>query len=335
MKNTILKTVFLTTITSLLFSCTKEEIKANLPTLTTATISNISPNSASLDVTIANDGGANITARGICWSTSPTPTVSLSTKTVDGTGTGTFTSQVINLTPGTTYYIRAYATNNTGTSYSIEITFTTLNLSNGLVAYFPLNGNANDASGNGHNGTIYGAITNVNDRNGVSNSAMSWPNNLSSNNYIDIGYLNTFIPNSISISAWILIDGAVNNSRIISSGEQGIIVYQPTNSSPLTLKASYDASGANIWPSTTTISTLQWHHIVYTSDYTSLTAKFYIDGVLTDTAINNSSRILAIERWNIGRKSISAFDGWGGKIDEIRIYNRALNNNEIKYLATH
>lgn len=335
MKNTILKTTILATISLLLFSCTKEEIKANLPSLTTATLTNITPNSASLDVTIANDGGANITARGICWSTSPTPTVSLSTKTIDGTGTGNFTGQSINLTPGTTYYIRAYATNSTGTSYSIEITFTTLNLSNGLIAYYPLNGNANDASGNGHNGTIYGTVSSVNDRNGVSNSALSWPNNLSSNNYIDIGYLHTFIPNSISISAWILIDGALNNSRIISSGEQGIIVYQPTNLAPLTLKASYDASGANIWPSTTVISTLQWHHIVYTSDYNSLTAKFYIDGILTDTATNNSSRTLTIERWNIGRKSISAFDGWGGKIDDIRIYNRALNSTEIKYLATH
>lgn len=124
MKNTILKTLFSTTITLLLFSCTKEEIKANLPTLTTATLTNITPNSASLDVSITNDGGANITARGIVWSTSPTPTVSLSTKTIDGNGTGTFTGQIINLNPGTTYYIRAYATNKTGTAYSVEISFT-------------------------------------------------------------------------------------------------------------------------------------------------------------------------------------------------------------------
>lgn len=124
MKNTILKTVFLTTITLLLFSCSKEEVKASLPILTTATLSNISPNSASLDVTISNDGGANITARGLVWSTSQNPTLSSNTKTIDGTGIGTFTSQLINLIPGTTYYIRAYATNSAGTSYSVEISFT-------------------------------------------------------------------------------------------------------------------------------------------------------------------------------------------------------------------
>lgn len=124
MKNTILKTVFLTTITLLLFSCSKEEVKASLPILTTATLSNITPNSASLDVTISNDGGANITARGLVWSTSQNPTLSSNTKTIDGTGIGTFTSQLINLIPGTTYYIRAYATNSAGTSYSVEISFT-------------------------------------------------------------------------------------------------------------------------------------------------------------------------------------------------------------------
>lgn len=124
MKNTILKTTILATILLLLFSCTKEEIKANLPSLTTATLTNITPNSASLDVTISNDGGANITARGLVWSTSQNPTIALNTKTVDGTGIGTFTSQVINLIPGTTYYIRAYATNSAGTSYSVEISFT-------------------------------------------------------------------------------------------------------------------------------------------------------------------------------------------------------------------
>ncbi len=124
MKNTILRTTFLATFFFFLFSCTKEEIKVNLPTLTTATLTNITPNSASLDVTISNDGGGTITARGLVWSTSQNPTVSLSTKTVNGTGTGTFTSQVINLIPGTTYYIRAYATNSSGTAYSVEISFT-------------------------------------------------------------------------------------------------------------------------------------------------------------------------------------------------------------------
>ncbi len=124
MKNIILRTTVFASIVLLFFSCCKDEIKANLPTLTTAPLTNITPNSASLDVTITNDGGAEITAKGICWSTNPNPTVSLSTKTNNGSGTLPFTGQLINLTAGTTYYIRAYATNKAGTGYSAEISFT-------------------------------------------------------------------------------------------------------------------------------------------------------------------------------------------------------------------
>jgi len=60
------------------------------------------------------------------WSTSASPTVALSTKTTDGTATGTFTSSITNLSPGTLYYVRSYATNSAGTSYGAQISFTTL-----------------------------------------------------------------------------------------------------------------------------------------------------------------------------------------------------------------
>jgi uncharacterized protein (TIGR02145 family) len=59
-------------------------------------------------------------------STSPTPNISLSTKTNDGSGTGTFSSSLTGLTPNTTYYVRAYATNSAGTAYGNEVTFKTL-----------------------------------------------------------------------------------------------------------------------------------------------------------------------------------------------------------------
>lgn len=69
-------------------------------------------------------GGATITARGVCWSTSPFPTIA-GTKSTDGSGAGSFTSSLMGLTPGTTYYVRAYATNSAGTGYGNEIVFTT------------------------------------------------------------------------------------------------------------------------------------------------------------------------------------------------------------------
>jgi uncharacterized protein (TIGR02145 family) len=78
--------------------------------------------------TISSDGGSAVSARGVCWSTSPGPTVALATKTSNGSGTGGFTSNISGLSKNTTYYVRAYATNTVGTAYGNEISFTTLNL---------------------------------------------------------------------------------------------------------------------------------------------------------------------------------------------------------------
>ena len=98
------------------------------PTITTNNVSNITPNSAICGGNVTSDGGATITARGICWSSSnQNPTIS-NHITSDGTGTGSFTSNITGLTSGKTYYARAYATNSVGTSYGEQKTFTTLNV---------------------------------------------------------------------------------------------------------------------------------------------------------------------------------------------------------------
>jgi hypothetical protein len=96
-----------------------------LATLTTTAISNITYTTASSGGSISNNGGAAITARGVCWSTSPNPTVSLSTKTLDGIGSGSFSSSITGLVAGTTYYVRGYATNSVGTAYGNQVVFTT------------------------------------------------------------------------------------------------------------------------------------------------------------------------------------------------------------------
>jgi uncharacterized protein (TIGR02145 family) len=97
-----------------------------IPTLTTGTTTATSSTTASSGGSVTSDGGATVTARGVCWSTSMNPTVALTTKTSDGTGTGSFTSSITGLTPNTTYHVRAYATNSVGTNYGNEVNFTTL-----------------------------------------------------------------------------------------------------------------------------------------------------------------------------------------------------------------
>ena len=101
-----------------------------LPTVTTTIVTNVTSTGATSGGNVTDDGGAAVTARGVCWSTSPDPTIN-DNKTTDGNGTGAFTSQLTNLTHSTTYYMRAYATNSEGTSYGEQKYFTTL--SDGMI----------------------------------------------------------------------------------------------------------------------------------------------------------------------------------------------------------
>ncbi|MBR6775667.1 MAG: DUF1566 domain-containing protein [Bacteroidales bacterium] len=96
-----------------------------LPTVTTNDVTNITSSSATCGGNVTFDGGFDITARGVCWSTNPNPTIN-DNKTSDGNGTGSFTSSITGLTANITYYVRAYATNEKGTSYGEQRSFTTL-----------------------------------------------------------------------------------------------------------------------------------------------------------------------------------------------------------------
>jgi len=110
----------------LLFSCKKDESSSvKVPVLTTNVITDLSGMTATCGGNITSDGGATVTARGVCWSTGQSPTISDS-KTSDGTGAGSFTSAITGLSPTTAYFVRAYATNSTGTGYGSAISFTTL-----------------------------------------------------------------------------------------------------------------------------------------------------------------------------------------------------------------
>ena len=97
------------------------------PTVTTSSVTNIGANSATCGGTIVDsyNDGINVTARGVCWSTSSYPTIS-NAHTSNGTGTGSFTSSITGLSQNTTYYVRAYATTSNGTVYGSQKSFRTI-----------------------------------------------------------------------------------------------------------------------------------------------------------------------------------------------------------------
>jgi len=95
-----------------------------IPDINTEAIHNVSETTANCGGNVTSNGGSNINIRGVCWGINQNPTLT-DNFTSDGTGTGAFTSILTGLTELTQYYVRAYATNDAGTAYGDEITFTT------------------------------------------------------------------------------------------------------------------------------------------------------------------------------------------------------------------
>lgn len=212
----------------------------------------------------------------------------------------------------------------------------------GLVAYYPFNGNANDESGNGNNGTVVGA-TLTNDKNNNENSAYLFDG---INDYInidtiinDLSSLNTgslsfwIKPTVVSISNYKAIVGfgdAINNALVIHTLSGGLLsAYLIKNSS-------------NKWVLNTNNAVLSqdtWSHIVIIHD--GINPKIYVNGQVPSQSFSNSVNLdywfndIVIAKGRIGARY---YFGYGedvlfqGIIDDIRIYNRSLSEQEIAQL---
>ena len=127
----------------------------------------ITASTASFSGNILSDGGSPVLAKGIIWSTSPNPTIALSTKTNDGPGTGPFTSNITGLSAGTTYYVRFYVSNSSGSTYGTEINFITgtgspatigSTVSTGSITATSATSGGNISSDGGYPGTVRGVV---------------------------------------------------------------------------------------------------------------------------------------------------------------------------------
>jgi len=99
-----------------------------IPLITTSSVSSISSTSVICGGVVTSDGGSPLSTRGLVWDISPYPTISLSTKTVNISLLDSFVNSIAGLSSGTTYYVRAYATNINGTAYGNQIVFNTISL---------------------------------------------------------------------------------------------------------------------------------------------------------------------------------------------------------------
>ncbi len=219
--------------------------------------------------------------------------------------------------------------------------FSQVNLEDSLRAYYPFTGNAVDSSGNGHDGTVNGAIL-TEDRFGCINEAYLFDGN----DYINCGNEPIDTLESMSFSLWINPqnnDGtgnifSQNNEYILSTGGQSSLstgYYVNWNNGFLRL----GRSGINSKATSNYIGPFDantWMHVAGVYDSLDRTFEIYIQGQLSASLSSDTiaSSTFDFRELHIGKPNNLDNYHFNGKIDDIRIYNRPLNNNEVMALYT-
>ncbi len=201
---------------------------------------------------------------------------------------------------------------------------------NGLVGWWPFTGNANDESGNGNNGTVNGA-TLTTDRNGIANSAYSFDG---ISNSIEVSHQPIFnMGNNYTISAWFnLIDfnavRTIINKNITGEGKNDYFNLSVLNNSGIIYLQFGNGVSVDTIGTTFPISLNTWHNTqMVMGDSVSL----YLDGVLIGKKIRALDPMENIDPMSIGHW-INQNIFFSGKLDDLAIWNRALNQCEITNL---
>ena len=321
-----------------------------LPALTTTAPTSVSAVSVTSGGNITSDGGTAITSRGICWNTTGTPTLA-DNKTSDGTGAGNFSSTLTGLNSNTKIFIRAYATNSIGTTYGNQIEVSTLKTipTNGLISWWPLDGDTQDASGKGNHATNYGAALSS-DRKDRANSSLQFDGS-------DYVLAKSVEFTDLSFSAWYSLDNDSNLNPPVGfppSGSQ--LLGQGTEHFPIAYSdfsfgiTTYNSAtpqygieqggtlGVAAYYVDAPIAYQSWVHVACVISGT--TVEVYQNGVLKGTFATSSNfyrngNILSIgsryiENCCVNGGTNPVTNQFKGKIDDVAIWNRKLSAQEVQ-----
>jgi hypothetical protein len=203
-----------------------------------------------------------------------------------------------------------------------------VNLNQGLVAYYPFNGNANDVSGYKNNGTVFGAFL-VNDRNKKKNSAYSFDG---ISNYIAIPNSDSYTNNEMTISYWKK-TGLWRQDTDLIYGNSSEFSWQTGWNNNNNIGMQIMCYGGNGGSSSTALLDTNWNNLTFVIKGSQLS--LYINGILNNSLNNNTAISCNNSTYKlyIGNDFYSNPEYYQFIIDDLRIYNRAINESEILYLA--
>jgi hypothetical protein len=223
-----------------------------------------------------------------------------------------------------------------------------VDLNKGLLAYYPFNGNANDQSSYHLDGKIENGVTFTEDVSGKANSAVTFDG---TSGYILVQDSNSILaPDVVSVSFLVNLTDVTNRSALINKVDinssfglsYGINVSSPTTNQKFNfgiVPNGFDCSSSNydlnnIIDNGTAIGVNKWYHVV--AIFSDSSQKLYVNGALTTSDKRNFGNLNKCS----SNKSFLMGGWWQGDIislhgslDEVRVYNRELNQDEITELA--
>lgn len=341
---TLIKFLFLF-IAILSFSCEKDPIapigKGNINSINTNDPSNVTFNSALVGLNINNDGGEAIGNSGLHYALGNSMPNANDYTATGSTAFGSTSLTVRDLIPGRTYFVKSYATTRSGKTYFGNVkSFTTANhasnLSNGTIAYYPLNNDGTDYNNSNNSLSLLNFLQPVSSRNGTQKSAYYF-NGGNSTMYKNIPNSFPRGRNPYSILFWfkptVTTSGTIIGFGTGGGTNLGSVYFKLNNIGGCTIYHwNYDAN----FPYT--FNPNLWYFACITFDGTNEvlwikefgTSRDWVGWQFQAAAININPLLFSIGS-RVVNSSGAATEFFNGSIDDVRIFNRALNSNEIGY----